>query len=297
MRTKSRWRRFLPINPDDRHNGADVFGAARRKVDQLTSATSGQGHLRPFGDIAKDFRLVMDTQNPADWLTLLILQTPQAARAQVQMDKHPHGYHDREKRLYELIDFNDSFVSMVLLLTDNELAGFTERLWGMMEQFCEKNGAKLFTPEQFEAITHGLSREVAVFRAAKAAGFGVRMTSRNIDAFGIDMQIQDPTSGRYINVDCKTGSAFHFRLTELVHEGRIAPHDQDDAETKGFWEVVNRQNGNHIRVILFRVTDEQFGRIINFTFVDQGRIGKKLAEIIEKRGLSDGRFGMNINVS
>ncbi len=36
---------------------------------------------------------------------LLVVQTPRAARAQAQMDAHEHGYHNREKRLFELIDF------------------------------------------------------------------------------------------------------------------------------------------------------------------------------------------------
>ena len=62
---------------------------------------------------------------------------------------------------------------------------------------------------------HGLSREIAVFKAAENAGLNALMSSRVADAFGIDMQIADTVSGDYVNIDCKTSSAFHFRLKDL----------------------------------------------------------------------------------
>lgn len=99
--------------------------------------------------------------------TLLIAQTPQAVLAQWQMDAHKHGYHDRQKRLYELIDFNDTFVNLVLQTPIHKRAGLTESLKLEMDpQFAVSYTLPSFSEEQFAAITLGLGREVAVFAAA-----------------------------------------------------------------------------------------------------------------------------------
>src|SRR5690606_30984045 len=58
-------------------------------------------------------------------LALLILQAPGAARAQREMDGHRGGYKNRQARLYELIDFNDTFVDTVLSLNEEERQTFT----------------------------------------------------------------------------------------------------------------------------------------------------------------------------
>lgn len=52
-------------------------------------------------------------------------------------------------------------------------------------------------------------------------GFNAYMTDRAHDALGIDIQIQDPEDGRYINLDVKTPSSFRHRMEQLVHEGRL----------------------------------------------------------------------------
>src|ERR1035437_7681749 len=62
------------------------------------------------------------------WLRALILQAPGAAMAQVQMDHHKHSFHNREARLYELIDFNDAYVSTVLAMPNDHLNTFNEEL-------------------------------------------------------------------------------------------------------------------------------------------------------------------------
>lgn len=46
--------------------------------------------------------------------------------------------------------------------------------------------------EQWTAIIRGLTREVAVYLAAKEHGFNALATDRAHDALGVDMQVQDP---------------------------------------------------------------------------------------------------------
>jgi hypothetical protein len=115
----------------------------------------------------------------------------------------------------------------------------------------------------------------------------VAMTSRAVDAFGVDMQIRSLNSGRYINVDCKTTSAFHFRLKDLVHQGRISFDNQAEAETKGYWEITNRGEGHEMRIVLLRISQEELGEIEGFSFMDESVLIARLQHIINERGLKD----------
>ena len=281
------WRRFFPrrnitpVSQQLRTNDDSIFGQARARLDAIP--ISSVDSLVPL--ITE--RTLIENKDTVSWLELLILQAPRAARAQESMDKHPHGYHNREQRLYELIDFNDTFVETVLSLPESELPTFIDKLKQVIDAFCHRLNTQTFNDRQYEAITHGLSREIAVYRAAVANGFEVAMTSRAVDAFGVDMQIRSRETGKYINVDCKTTSAFHFRLKDLVHQGRISPENQIEAETKGFWEITNRGKGREMRIVLLRINQEELGEINGFSFADDSVLIAKLRHVIDERGLRD----------
>lgn len=210
---------------------------------------------------------------------LLVLQTPRAALAQAQMDAHPHGYRDREKRLYELIDFNDAFVSAVLAQAPKDRPDFEPRMKLAMERFCKSEKTVSFTDEQFDAIVKGLSREIAVFLGAQTQGFKVSMTSRTVDAFGIDMIIRDPVTGAQLNVDCKTPSAFRHRLEDLEKEKRITSDQLLQADEDDFITVLHRRNDAKIPVTLLCIRSEHVGEIVNFEFTQPKRLGALLRTI------------------
>lgn len=218
------------------------------------------------------------------WLEALVLQAPQAALAQVQMDKHKHSYHNREARVLELIDFNDAYVQAVLSLPSTHFRDFNEDLKRLIDWFCKRVGAWSFSNEQFEAITHGLSREIAVYHAVRAAGFDAEMTSRADDAFGIDMYITDRVTGRRISVDTKTSSAFHFRLIELLREGRLNDADLDLAERKGYVAVFNGHGGEKMRIVLWRIDHGTLGVIVDFSFEHADKLIAELGEIMKEYG-------------
>lgn len=292
MTKVGRWRRFLPKRTHQTASSEnDLFSGARAIIE----------HVDAKDFIALDvhiesYRHFMNEADPKQWLALLIMQAPRAAHAQAIMDEYPHGYHDREKRLYELIDFNDTLVSCVLLLSHEQLMTFTGLLKPEFDIFCQKMYSREFDAEQFEAIIHGLSREIAVFKAAENAGLNALMTSRTADAFGIDMQIADVSTGRYINIDCKTSSSFHFRLKTLIKQHRMKPHDIPDAETKGWWEIVNRdENGRGVKIILLRVSQDDLGEIRDFRFVNEQAMVEKIKLILAQRSLKDGQFGGRFN--
>ena len=233
---------------------------------------------------AEDFiRVLREKGEPSelngkqDYLrTLLIAQSPRAARAQVEMDQHKHGYRNREKRLYELIDFNDTYVSYVLATPHDQLPGLAERVKKDLIEFCRRLNVLSFTDAQFEAITKGLSREIAVYRGALHQGFGARMTSRVEDAFGIDMVITDRTTGRTLNIDCKTPSAFRHRLEDLVKEGRLTDDELIRADERGFVTTDHRRNETHVPVTLFCVLPDKLGGITDFTFDDTSKLAAQL---------------------
>lgn len=231
------------------------------------------------------------TNVTSDWLAALFAQAPRAVLAQVQMDKHPHGYHDKQARLFELIDFNDTLVSAVLSMNEEERAKFSQEGKHGCDTVCKLVNAPVFSDEQWQAIVRGLSREIAVFLVAEHSGFYVYMTSRAQDAMGIDMQIKDPESGAYINIDVKTPNAFRHRLEDLVHEGRINQHELLKADERSYVVVKNGHGKGMASTILLSILPDAFGEIDTFLFVDETRMRDKLAQLIREHGLRDNGYG------
>lgn len=211
--------------------------------------------------------------------TQLLAQTPKAVFAQEQMDTHKHGYHNREKRLYELIDFNDTFVSFVLASRHAELPGLADRLKKDMTDFCRRLDSPMFSDTQYDAIVRGLSREIAVYRSAKFMGFGVHMTSRTEDAFGIDLVVTQPETGKTLNIDCKTPPAFRHRLEDLVHHGRIQEADLVRADREGYLTVLQRRDSETVPVTLFCILPDRLGEISDFTFDEPEKLKSVLNTI------------------
>ena len=218
------------------------------------------------------------------WLRALVLQAPQAALAQVQMDRHPHGYKSRGERLYELIDFNDAFVATVLALPESELDRFEVELKRLLDWFCKRLGVRSFSEEQYSAIVHGLEREIAVYRGVQAEGLQVVMTSRASDAMGIDMVITDPASSKHINIDCKAPSAYRHRIYDLLRDGRLRPEEVTAAETLGYIGEINGHKGKKVKVILWRIDTERYGEIRSFGFADTHELGRVARTILETYG-------------
>lgn len=212
----------------------------------------------------------------------LLELAPSAIRAQREMDKHPGAYHTNKIRLYELIDFNDTFVSLALSLSPAERVGFIDKLKGLLENYCEEHDSPMFSDEQYEAITRGLSREVAVYLGARANGYGAELTSRRQDAMGVDMVITDKASGRSINIDCKTPSAYHYRVKDLVQQGRLTNEQADMADQLGYVPEINGHGDDAVKVTLLRVDPNDLGDIHDFTFDEPRLIGQRLAELFKK---------------
>ena len=260
----SHWRRFLPkrgsatvVMPDG------MRLSTVRSVDDahaFAGSVKALGPREERGDEAERLR------------TQLLAQTPRAVLAQQQMDRHKHGYHNREKRLFELIDFNDTFVSLVLATPHEQLPGFADQLKKDMTDFCDRLDTPMFSDEQYDAIVRGLAREIAVYRSAKYMGFGVRMTNRTEDAFGIDMIVTQPGTGKVLNIDCKTPPAFRHRLEELIRHGRIGEDRLVPADEAGFLTVMQHRGQEAVPVTLLCILPDRLGEIHDFTFDQPERL-------------------------
>jgi hypothetical protein len=263
------WRKFLP----SQRQGGTVLDDGMRlsTVRSLDDATV----------LIDELKTVNHATDDAEHLrTLLLAQTPRAALAQIQMDKHKHGYHNREKRLYELIDFNDTFVNLVLATPHGELKGFAEKLYIDMTAFCRRLDTIMFTPEQYDAIVRGLSREIAVYRAARYLGYGAYMTSRTEDAFGIDMVITEQQTGKELNIDCKAPPAFRHRLEELVKHGRISDAQLIKADHDQYITTIQHRGQESVPVTLLCVGPDSLGDIHDFTLDHPEKLQDLLNEIL-----------------
>lgn len=218
------------------------------------------------------------------WLRALVLQAPQAALAQAQMDKHPHGFAARGSRLYELIDFNDAFVSTVLALDEPLLMTHADEAKRLMDWFCKRVGVRGFSDEQYHAIVQGLSREIAVFLGVQDEGLQATMTSRTSDALGIDMVITDPATGVSVNVDCKAPSAYRHRIYDLLREGRLSGEEVTAAEALGYIAEMNGHGSSKTEVVVWRIERERYGDIQAFTFADTAELGRTIHAILNTYG-------------
>lgn len=285
---RAHWRHFIPRQLPSLKRKTTAYTDVFERANQIVASSVVHFRLRDVHareiDAVIDLMKQKQSKDAATWLALLILQSPRAAIAQQQMDKHPRGYHNKQERLYELIDFNDTYIDTVLSLPEHELVTFDDQVKIAMDRFSKQLGVRCFNNEQWDAITQGLSREIAVYRGAIKEGLSVRMTSRTEDAMGVDMVISDLVSRRSMNVDVKARSAFHFRLKDLAREKRISGEQLERAERVGYCEVVNGHGQEAIKVVLLRIDHEALGEIVNFNFENSGLLGRELRRILIEVG-------------
>lgn len=234
-------------------------------------------------------RYAANSNNPGQLLALLLLLTPGAAQAQEQIDTHPHGFHSKQARVYELIDFNDAYVATVLAMQRRHLPTFNTHLKRMMDEVCRRVGTRVFDEQQFDAITRGLTREIAVYLTAVELGYDVRITSRREDAMGVDMVVKDKKTERTANLDIKSPSSYRYRLQDLVREGRMSEHDQMQADVKGYAFTTNGHGAEAVDVTLFRVDANEVGEIVDFRFEEPNKLDTRLQDVL-REGLRSPRL-------
>ncbi len=293
------WQRFRPktrgaLADKTVYEPESLYAKARAVVDEAMRAarTGPQGRRDGVKRATRAARLLKerDSHDSVQLLARLILQSPGAAQAQREMDSRHGGYKNRQARVFELIDFNDTFVDTVFSLHDHDLVVFPQRLQEEIERFCTYLHVPGFTEQQFEAITHGLSREIAVYRALKRAGYIVHMTSRAQDAMGIDMVITDPDTKRSVNIDVKTHSSFHFRLIDLERQARISEERRLECELAGFCAIRNGHGEQAVETVLLRVATDRLGEIRNFDFVAI----EPLLQLVGEALAHDGKYAIAV---
>lgn len=228
---------------------------------------------------------------PQDGLVALLAQVPRASLAQLQMDQFKHGYRNKQERLYELIDFNDTLVSTILPMSDELRRQFSERTKQAADRVCKRVGAPCFTDKQWTSIIRGLTREVAVYLALTESGFNAWLTDRAHDALGVDMQVQDPDTGRYINIDVKTPSSFRHRMEQLVKEDRLSERELLQGDRASYIIEHNGQGRQRLEVVVLCILPDLFGDLSDWRFVNPEPMRQKLNQLIREHGLRDGGYG------
>ncbi len=279
-----------PIEPQFVCNTTDIYDCAEDRVRSMMQRRPEVNNLDKKADALK--AKFERTRQPLDGLAALFAQAPRASLAQAQMDRHPHGYHDKRARLYELIDFNDTFDLVVLTLSDKHRGEFVERAKRAIDRTCQRVGAPGFNDGQWQAVVRGLSHEIAVYLSAKDHGFYAVMTPRSQDALGVDIQVMDPESRRYVNLDIKSPLSFRHRLEQLVKEGRMTERELLLSDERSYAVVANGHGSQKVQVVLLGVLPDRFGEIVDFEFADTTPMRSMLSRLIDHYGLRDGKFGM-----
>lgn len=270
-------------------NSTDFFDCAEEEVVSLLQRRPEVNALDK--DIDRLRARHEKSELPQDGLVALLAQVPRAVLAQLQMDQFPHGYRNKQERLYELIDFNDTLVSTILPMNETLRQQFSERTKQAADRICKRVGAPCFTAEQWTSIIRGLTREVAVYLAAKESGFNAWLTDRAHDALGVDMQVQDPETRRYINIDVKTPSSFRHRMEQLVKERRLTENELLKGDENSYILEHNGHGSYRVEVVVLCILPDLFGDLADWRFVDPEPMRLKLNQLIREHGLSDGRYG------
>lgn len=290
------WRQFRPhkvfkqtiATPSIQH---DIFTEVADYVQKRLPHRHPKPHQ--LDELLKHLRAHAESTNrPEDWLAALYAQAPQASEAQQQLDQHPHGYHNKQARVFELIDFNDTFVSTILALSHEHRAQFVQAAKKGCDRICIHAHTACFTNEQWIAIVRGLTREIAVYQAARDRGFDAVMPNRTGDAMGIDLQVRDPESGRYINIDVKTPSSFRHRLEELVEEGRITDKELLEADARCYAIEHNGHNSERVEVIVLCMLPDKFGEFGDFRLLNSEPMRQMLNYLIREHGRTDYGYGV-----
>ena len=267
----------------------DVFDKAEvRVVNLLQRRPEVNNFDRYIPKLRKHFDF---THDPIDGLVALLSQAPRAVLAQLQMDQYPHGYRNKQERLFELIDFNDTLIGTILAMNSDDRRQFRTRVKQAADRVCQRVGAPCFTNEQWDAIIRGLTREVAVYTAAKESGFHAWLTDRAHDALGIDLQVQDPEDGRYINIDVKTPSSFRHRMEQLVKENRLTERELLIGDERQYIIEKNGHGKDKVDVIVLCILPDAFGDLVDWKFVNSEPMRHKLNQLIRDHGIHDGRYG------
>ena len=298
------WRRWRPrggeryTSRSQSFGAGDIFDTVDRRITALDLPRRRRGnttteYVATLNDQIRDAQRrarQLAKNNETDqstlaiaWLWALVLQTPRAAEAQAQMNKVSHGYHNRKARLYELIDFNDAFVDSVLAMPEELLPIFEQETKRLMDKICKRVGSRCFSDGGYQAISHGLSREIAGYEGAREDGYEVEMANRSTDALGIDMRITDPVSLCTLNIDTKTRSSYRYRISNLKREGRLSEEEMLMAERNGFARVYNGQ----IPVVIWRIDSAAIGGIVNFTLQDNDVLVGQLRNIFSRYGVCE----------
>ena len=105
------------------------------------------------------------------------------------------------------------------------------------------------------------------------------------------MQVQDPETRRYINIDVKTPSSFRHRMEQLVKENRLTERELLRGDEQSYIVEHNGHGSHRVEVVVLCILPDMFGELADWRFVTPEPMRTKLNILIRDHGLTDGRYG------
>lgn len=224
------------------------------------------------------------SQRAAESNALLILGIPAAARTQERMDRHRS--HDRALDVGSLSRFNRDLTSAIIAAPKNMRPEFTNQIRRRSESLLyRKWGLPVLSEVQFNRITSGLEREVAVFDALEETtpeGWQVRQGSMQEDALGTDIVVVD-NKGAELRLDSKTRYAFDHVVDDLETGHWISAQDAQRGRDTGYVYSPGRTpSGEKVYTCIFDA--DNLGSIKDFSYDNPYKVLEFVEQQFESQG-------------
>lgn len=87
--------------------------------EEVTSLLQRRPEVNALDDDIKRLRMRHEKSGLPHDMVALLAQVPRTVWRSCKWIRFEHGYRNKQERLYELIDFNDTLVSTILLMNDD----------------------------------------------------------------------------------------------------------------------------------------------------------------------------------
>jgi hypothetical protein len=220
----------------------------------------------------------------ANRMALLVLGIPAAARAQERMDTR--RTHDRALDVGSLSRFNRDLSGVMLEMPPSMLPEFPDRLRRRSENLLYQQwGLPVLNEVQFNRITNGISREVAVLRALQETlpeEWNLRQGTPQEDMLGTDAVVVD-NEGRELRMDMKTDYAFAHILDDLEAGDWITPEQARRGAEDGYVYSPGRTPaGEKVYTCVFNA--DALGKITDCQYEDPFAVFEFVEQQFEQQG-------------
>jgi hypothetical protein len=293
-----------PTATHERHEAGPVEGfwkdvdfIMHGRYTQAKTAKERRGEIPSEEDIMQLAHAVHDESlantDTDDWTTsrlaanyaaLVLLEMPEAARAQLTLNRAGHQGPDLDTHIETMAQFNQDLAQALAYMPRSMIPTFTDNLMTRAEAgLGDRHGLDVLRREQFYAVMSGVSREVAFWRALTVVlpeDWTIEPADAELDRKGTDLTIVTGTNER-LAIDVKAQRAFDRRLKKFSRSSAdrqtLTSDEVNEAIMYGFFYSpmpVTDEVAGPVCII----NADHLGDIRDFEYTDTSRV----AELVEK---------------